>query len=45
LDYTGFFLEFKNACQGWCLTDWKQVLHKHFLEPVNLTMVPLATGA
>ena len=39
LDYTESFLEFENVLQGWYLTDWKQVLHEHFPEPVNTTMV------
>jgi hypothetical protein len=36
MDYKGSFLEFKD----WYLTDWKQVLHEHFPEPINPTMVP-----
>jgi len=35
LDYQGFFLEFENVLQGCYLTDWKQVLHEHFPEPVD----------
>jgi hypothetical protein len=39
LDYTESMQEFKNVLLGWYLTDWKQVLHEHFPEPVNATMV------
>ena len=39
LDYTESFLEFKNVLQGRYLTDWKQVLHEHFPEPVDASMV------
>ena len=35
LDYQGSFLEFENVLQGRYLTDWKQVLHEHFPEPVD----------
>jgi hypothetical protein len=39
LDCTESFLEFENVLLGWYLTDWKQVLHKYFPEPVNSAMV------
>jgi hypothetical protein len=35
LDYQGSFLEFENVLQGHYLTDWKQVLHEHFPEPLD----------
>ena len=35
LDYQGSFLEFENVLHGRYLTDWKQVLHEHFPEPVD----------
>ncbi len=39
LDYKESFQEFENVLLGRYLTDWKQVLHEHFPEPVNVTMV------
>ena len=39
LDYTESIQEFKNVLLGRYLTDWKQVLHEHFPEPVDPTMV------
>ncbi len=39
LDYAESFLEFKNVLQGRYLTNWKQVLHEHFPEPIDATMV------
>jgi hypothetical protein len=35
LDYVTSFAEFGNVLLGRYQTDWKQVLHEHFLEPVN----------
>jgi len=40
LDYTESLQEFENVLLGRYLTDWKQVLHEHFPEPVDATMVP-----
>jgi hypothetical protein len=41
LDNQGSFLEFENVLQGHYLTDWKQVLHEHFPEPLDpLNEVP-----
>ena len=39
LDYTESFLEFENVLLGRFLTDWKQVLHEYFPEPVDPAMV------
>jgi hypothetical protein len=39
LDYIQSFGEFSNVLQGAYLTDWKQVCHEHFPEPVNPSMV------
>ena len=39
LDYTESMQEFENVLLGWYLTDWKQVLHEHFPEPVDAMMV------
>ena len=39
LDNAESSLEFKNVLQGRYLTDWKQVLHEHFPEPVDAMMV------
>jgi hypothetical protein len=38
-DYAESFLEFENVLQGRYLTNWKQVLHEHFPEPVDAMMV------
>jgi hypothetical protein len=40
LNWSDFFVEFKNVLQGHHKTAWKQVLHEHFPEPVD-TMVPV----
>ena len=40
LDYTESLQEFENVLLGRYLTDWKQVLHEHFPEPVDATMIP-----
>jgi hypothetical protein len=39
MDYIESFQEFENVLLGWYLTDWKQVLHEHFPEPVDGTEV------
>ena len=39
LDYKESFQEFENVLLGRYLTDWKQVLHEHFPEPVDATIV------
>jgi hypothetical protein len=39
LDYTESFQEFENVLLGRYQTDWKQVLHEHFPEPVDPTAV------
>ncbi len=36
-------MEFENVLQGHHKTAWKQVLHKHFSEPVNVTVTVPAT--
>ena len=40
LYYAGSFLEFENVLQGWYMTNWKQVLHEHFSEPVDPMIDP-----
>jgi hypothetical protein len=40
LTWSDSFVEFKNVLQGQHRTAWKQVLHEHFLEPVD-AMVPV----
>jgi hypothetical protein len=40
LNWSDSFVEFKNVLQGHRKTAWKQVLHEHFPEPVNV-MVPV----
>ncbi len=35
MDYQESFQEFENVLLGQYLTDWKQVLHEHFPEPVD----------
>ncbi len=43
LTWSDSFVEFENVLQGHHRMAWKQVLHKHFLEPVNSTMpLPVA---
>jgi len=39
LDYVQSFAKFGNVLQGCLLCDWKQVLSKHFPEPVDLESV------
>jgi hypothetical protein len=39
LDYVQSFDEFGNVLQGRLLSDWKQILSDHFLEPVDLETV------
>ena len=39
LDYVQSFAEFGNVLQGPLLSDWKQILSDHFLEPAALEMV------
>ena len=39
LDYVQSFSKFSNVLQGAYLTNWKQVCHKHFFEPINPLMV------
>jgi hypothetical protein len=39
LDYIESFLEFENVLLGWYSTNWKQVLHEHFPEPVDAAVV------
>jgi hypothetical protein len=39
LDYVTSFAKFGNVLLGCYQTDWKQVLHKHFPEPVNPEVV------
>ncbi len=43
LNWSDSFAEFENVLQGHHKTAWKQVLHKHFPEPVNATMPVPAT--
>jgi hypothetical protein len=38
LNWSDSFAEFENALQGHHRTAWKQVLHKHFPEPVDTTV-------
>jgi hypothetical protein len=38
LAWSDSFVVFKNVLQGHHRTAWKQVLHKHFPEPVDATM-------
>ncbi len=38
LNWTNSFVEFENVLQGHHRTAWKQVLHKHFPEPVDATV-------
>ncbi len=40
LDWTNSFDQFENVLEGQYKTAWKQVMHDHFLEPVNTVMVP-----
>jgi hypothetical protein len=40
LDWTTSFEEFENVLEGPYKTAWKQVMHDHFPEPVDATMVP-----
>jgi hypothetical protein len=42
LDYITSFAEFSNVLLGCYQTNWKQVLHKHFLEPVDPEVAKLA---
>ena len=42
LNWSDSFVEFENVLQGHHKTAWKQVLHKHFPEPVDAT-VPVPT--
>jgi hypothetical protein len=42
LDYLRSFAEFGNLLLGRYQTDWKQVLHEHFPEPVDTEVVGLA---
>jgi hypothetical protein len=37
LNWSNSFAEFENVLQGHHRTAWKQVLHEHFPEPVNVT--------
>jgi len=39
MGYVDSFMEFENVLLGRYLTDWRQVLHKHFPEPVDATEV------
>jgi hypothetical protein len=39
MGYIDSFMEFENVLLGRYLTDWRQVLHKHFPEPVDSTEV------
>ena len=42
LDYVQSFAEFDNVLQDRLLSDWKQILSYHFLEPVDLeTVLPM----
>jgi hypothetical protein len=43
LNWSDSFVEFKNVLQGNHKTAWKQVLHEHFSEPVNVTVPVPAT--
>jgi hypothetical protein len=43
LNWSDSFVEFENVLQGHHKTAWKQVLHEHFPEPVNV-MVPGLTS-
>ncbi len=43
LNWSDYFVEFENVLQGHHKTAWKQVLHKHFPEPVNVTALVPAT--
>jgi hypothetical protein len=38
LNWTNSFTDFENVLQGHHRTAWKQVLHKHFPEPVDATV-------
>jgi hypothetical protein len=40
LDYGHSFMEFENVLHGQYKPAWKQVVHKHFLEPTNPENVP-----
>jgi hypothetical protein len=40
LDWTNSFEEFEYVLKGQYKMAWKQVMHDHFLEPVDATMVP-----
>ncbi len=42
LNWADFLGEFENVLQGHHKTAWKQVLHEHFLEPVDATVSVLA---
>jgi hypothetical protein len=43
LNWSDSFVEFENVLQGHHRTAWKQVLHEHFPEPVNVTVPVPAT--
>jgi hypothetical protein len=43
LNWSDSFVEFKNVLQGHHKTAWKQVLHKHFPEPVDAMVLGPAT--
>jgi hypothetical protein len=43
LTWSDSFVEFENVLQGHHKTAWKQVLHKHFPEPVDATLPVPAT--
>jgi hypothetical protein len=43
LNWSDSFVEFKNVLQGHHKMAWKQVLHKHFPEPVDATVPVPAT--
>jgi hypothetical protein len=43
LNWSDFFVEFKNVLQGHLKMAWKQVLHEHFPEPVDVTVPEPAT--
>ncbi len=43
LNWSDSFVEFENVLQGHHKTAWKQVLHKHFPEPVDATVPVPAT--
>ncbi len=43
LNWSESFVEFENVLQGHHKTAWKQVLHEHFPEPVDVRVPVLAT--